>query len=401
VTRWLSVIGIGDDGLTGLSVAARTLLDQAEVLVGGERHLAMVPADARERLVWTKPFHRMIDEITRRRGMRVCVLGTGDPMWHGIGATLVKHIPATEMTVLPTLSAYSLAAGRLGWSLAQLDTISLHGHSLELLNAYLQPGRRILALSENGGTPAKVAELLCRRGYERSRLIALEHLGGSRERIREGIAAEWTFSDIADLNTLAIECRADPAVPLLSRIAGLPDAAFEHDGQLTKREVRAATLAALAPIPGQLLWDVAAGCGSIAIEWMRAHADCRAVAIERVPARLKMIAANAVTLGVPDLTVISGDAPAALAGLDAPDAVFIGGGATTPGLFETCWSRLKRGGRLVANAVTIEGERQLFAWRDAIGGELVRFGIEHAANIGPYGAWHPSRPVTQFQARKP
>ncbi|MDE2228750.1 MAG: precorrin-6y C5,15-methyltransferase (decarboxylating) subunit CbiE [Alphaproteobacteria bacterium] len=401
MTRWLSVIGIGDDGLTGLTAAARTLVDQAEVLVGGERHLAMVPNDVRERLIWTKPLHRMVDEITRRRGTRVCVLGTGDPMWHGIGATLAKHIPAMEMTVLPALSAYSLAAARLGWPLAPLDIVSLHGHPLERLNAYLQPRRRILALSENGRTPAKVAELLRRRSYERSRLIVLEHLGGPSERIREGIAAEWTLNDIADLNTLAIECRAEPTVPLLPCTAGLPDAAFEHDGQLTKREIRAVTLAALAPIPGQLLWDVAAGCGSIAIEWMRAHADCRAAAIERVPARLQMIAANAAVLGVPDLTVISGEAPAALARLDAPDAVFIGGGATTPGLFETCWSRLKRGGRLVANAVTIEGERQLFAWRDAIGGELVRFGIEHATNIGSYGAWQPSRPVTQFQARKP
>lgn len=399
--RWLSVIGIGDDGVAGLTAPARTFIDQAEVLVGGKRHFAMLPDDGRERLVWAKPFGRVVDEIVQRRGRRVCVLATGDPMWHGIGATLIKRVPATEMTVVPALSAYCLAAARLGWPLAQLDTVSLHGRPLELLNSYLQPGRRILVLSENRDSPAQVASVLRRRGYGASRLVVLEHLGGPGDRTRDGLAADWALNDVADLNTLAIECRADPAVTLLPRAAGLPDAAFEHDGQLTKREVRAATLAALAPVPGQLLWDVGAGCGSVAIEWMRAHPDCRAAAIEREPARLQMIAVNAAALGVPDLAVIAGEAPAALVGLDPPDAVFIGGGATTPNLFEACWSRLKEGGRLVANTVTIEGERRLFAWRDAVGGELVRFGIERAAHIGSYGAWHPFRPVIQYQVRKP
>jgi precorrin-6Y C5,15-methyltransferase (decarboxylating) len=401
MTPWLSVVGIGADGLSGLSPAARVLVDRAEILVGGERHLAMVPGDRRERLTWTTPLRLLVDEILRRRGRSVCVLATGDPLWHGIGVTLAKHVPAAEMTILPVPSAYSLAAARLGWPLAELDAITLHGRPLDLLSGFLQPGRRILALSEGGATPAKVADLLRRRGYGQSRMWVLEELGGAAERFSHSTAAEWSVGDITDLNTLAIECVIAAGTPLLPRVPGLPDAAFRHDGQLTKREVRAVTLAALAPVPGQLLWDVGAGCGSIAIEWLRAHRDCRAVAIERHPARLAMIAENAAVLGAPKLGIVEGSAPAVLAGLQPPDAIFVGGGATTPGIFDACWPMLKPRGRLVANAVTIETERQLFAWRDAVGGELVRLSIERAAPIAGFTAWHPFRPVVQLQVQKP
>ncbi|HYM03048.1 MAG TPA: precorrin-6y C5,15-methyltransferase (decarboxylating) subunit CbiE [Stellaceae bacterium] len=398
---WLFVVGLGEDGLEGLISAARTLVDRADVLVGGARHLGMVPPDARERLTWTTPLTLLVDQILARRDRRVCVLATGDPMWHGIGVTLAKRVPGDEMVIVPAPSAYSLAAARLGWPLAEVDSITIHGRPLELLNGYLLPGRRILALSEGGASPARVAALLCARGFGASRIAVLEHMGGRGERVRHGIARDWSIDDAADLNTLGIECVAEPGTPLLPRVPGLPDDAFRHDGQLTKREVRAVTLAKLAPVPGQLLWDVGAGCGSIAIEWMRSHAGCRAIAIERAAARLDMIAVNAATLGTPKLRIVDGTAPSVLQGLDPPDAVFIGGGASHDGLFESCWSALKPGGRLVANAVTLESERRMLDWHRTTGGDLTRIAIEHATAIGPYMAWHPMRPVLQFAAVKP
>ena len=220
-------------------------------------------------------------------------------------------------------------------------------------------------------------------------------MGGPQERRRD-----WNEPDIADLNTLAVECVADPGAPLLPRSPGLPDEAFHHDGQLTKREVRAATLAALAPVPGQLLWDVGAGCGSIAVEWMRHHPACRAVAIEPRRDRLALIAANAESLGCPQLTIVEGKAPAALADLPPPDAVFIGGGITAPGLFETCWQALPPGGRLVANAVTIEGEQTLISAYTKLGGSLTRIAISRAEPIGPFSGWRPLMPVTQLALLK-
>lgn len=302
--------------------------------------------------------------------------------------------------MVPAPSAFSLAAARLGWSLAEVETLTLHGRPLELLHPSVLPGAKLLVLSEGGGTPGRVARLLCERGYGESRLVVLEHMGGAREEVHEGTAADWAEREIADLNTIAVDCVAGPEAALLPRTPGLPDAAFRHDGQLTKREVRAATLAALAPVPGQRLWDVGAGCGSIAVEWMRAAPRAEAVAIERNRERVAMIAANASALGTPKLEIVAGAAPAALEGLGAPDAVFIGGGLTTEGLLEACWSALQPGGRLVANAVTLEGEQALVAWRSRIGGDLVRIAVSRAEPVGPFTGWRPLMPVTQFQAQK-
>jgi len=397
---WLAIVGLGEDGLEGLSPAARALVDKAELLVGGERHLAMVPPDGRERLAWTSPLMTLVEEILRRRGQRICVLATGDPMAYGIGVTLAKRVPREEMTVLTAPSAFSLAAARLGWSLSDCDVLTLHGRPLALLQAYLLPGAKLLILSEDGKTPGQVAELLCERGYGDSGLTVLEHMGGPREELVEGTAATWGGRETADLNTIAVACVAGPGARLLPRAAGLPDEAFVHDGQMTKREVRAATLAALAPVPGQRLWDVGAGCGSIAVEWMRAAPRAEAVAIERKKERVAMIAANASALGTPKLEIVAGAAPAALEGLGAPDAVFIGGGLTTEGLLEACWSALQPGGRLVANAVTLEGEQALVAWRSRAGGGLVRIAVSRAEPVGPFTGWRPLMPVTQFQAQK-
>ena len=398
---WLSIVGIGEDGLAGLTAPARALVDDAQVLIGGARHLAMLPDDSRERLAWPSPFSALLDEIESRRGTRVCVLASGDPLWYGIGVSLLRRIPRSEIAILPGRSAFSLAAARIGWPLAEVDCLTLHGRPLSLLHPCLQPNAKLLILSEDATTPAAVAALLCERGYGASHLSLLEHLDGERERRLDGTAAAWTANDVADLNTLAVDCVAGPEALLLPRTPGLPDEAFHHDGQMTKRELRAATLAALAPVPGGLLWDVGAGCGSVAVEWMRAAPRARAVAIERKAERRTMIAENAESLGTPTLQIVAGEAPAALEGLAAPDAIFVGGGVSKAGLVETCWAALKPGGRLVANAVTLESEAVLLAWQKAQGGALTRFAISRAEPVGPFQGWRPMMPVTQYAATKP
>lgn len=395
MTPWLSVLGMGDDGLDGLSPAARALLDAAEVVIGGARHLALVEtkADKRE---WPSPFAGARDLLDSLRGRNVAVLASGDPMWFGIGATLTRWLSPGEMRVLPHPGAFSLAAARLGWPLQDCLCLTVHGRPLEALHLHLAPGRRLLVLAEDGQSPAAVARLLEKAGYGPSRLVVLEHLGGAAERMRDSVAEAWV-GEAADLNTMAIECRAEPNARLWSAVPGLPDEAFDHDGQLTKREIRAVTLAALAPLPGQMLWDVGAGCGSVAIEWMRAGG--RAVAIEPRADRVARIAANAAALGVPGLEVVKGSAPGALPYSD-PDCIFVGGGVSAPGVLEACWSALRPGGCLVANAVTAEGEAALIALHSRFGGQMVRLSVSRLAPVGGFHTWHPAMPVTQFIGRK-
>lgn len=400
MTPWLTVVGIGDDGPDGLGAATRALIDNAEVLVGGDRHLTMLAGHPAERLGWQFPLDPLIDDLKARRGRRVVVLATGDPMSYGIGTTLCRHLDIAEMRLIPAPSAFALACGRLGWPRHTVETLTLHGRPLEILNGWLQPGQRLLLLSQDGTTPAKVARLLTDKGFGGSRMTVLAHMDGPTEARHGALARDWPHDGTADLNTIAVELVADADAIVHPRVPGLPDAAFVNDGQLTKREVRAATLAGLMPIAGQLLWDVGAGCGSVAVEWLRAAANARAIAIERKPDRLAMIAENAAALGVPELSVIEGTAPDVLAGLDQPDAVFIGGGLTADGLFDSCWSALRPGGRLVANAVTVEGERMLLGWRDAVGGDLIRIAVSRAEPVGPFTGWRPLMPVTQWAATK-
>ena len=399
MSGWLNVVGIGEDGLEGLSPPARALVDAAEVLVGGERHLAMIPADhPAERLRWGKPFDDSFAAIEAHAGMRVTVLTTGDPMYYGAGAVLSRRMKDAIAAVVPAPGAFSLAASRMRWPLQHVACLTVHGRAAEALYLHLYPGAQLLILSNDGNTPAQVAGMLAARGYGDSRMTALEHLGGPREARHEALAKDWGDGPVADLNTVAVECVAAPGAQSLSRVAGLPDDAFEHDGKMTKREVRAATLAALAPLPGQSLWDVGAGCGSVAIEWMRAGG--RATGIESNPDRLAMAARNAALLGVPALQLISGEAPAALAGLDKPDAVFVGGGIGTEGLFEACWDALKPGGRFVANTVTIEGEANLARLNREYGGEMVRLAVSRLSPVGKLHGWKPLMTVTQWQAAK-
>jgi precorrin-6Y C5,15-methyltransferase (decarboxylating) len=396
---WLSVIGIGEDGMDGLNAVSRRALDQAQVLVGGERHLAMIPSDARERLAWPSPFSAMADTLLALKPKPVAVLATGDPMWFGVGETLATRIPAVEMAIHPSPSAFSLAAARLGWSLASCKTLSVHGRALAAIQPSIQPGARLIMLTHDGETPAQVAAMLCERGYGPSAMIALEHMGGSNERRIEGTAAAWGSKNVTAFHTLAVECIAEPGAAHLPGTPGLSDDAYQHDGQLTKHEIRAITLAALGPTPGALLWDVGAGSGSIGIEWMRAAPRARAFAIERDPSRISRIAANAETLGTRGLQIVEGAAPDALAGLPEPDAVFIGGGLSAEAL-TPCFDALKPGGRLVANAVTIEGEAALFAAHATYGGALSRIAISRAGPVGPFHGWRPLMPVTQWKLRK-
>ncbi len=400
--KWLSIVGIGEDGLEGLSLVGRSLLDQADVLVGGERHLAMLPTeDTREKLLWTSPIEDAVNQVIRRRGQAICVLASGDPMCYGIGVTLTQRISVAEMTIVPAPSAFSLTCARLGWSFTDVETLSLCGRDPALLNAVLYPGARLLVLSADKSTPATVAQLLTQKGFGDSQITVLERMGGIHERITEGVASTWTTTDIAELNTIAITCMPATSLPLHSpHTPGLPDTAYHHDGQLTKREVRALTLSALAPLPGQLLWDVGAGSGSIGIEWMRCDRRCRAIAVEQHPPRLQYIADNAIALGTPNLKIIVGEAPIALKGLPAPDAIFIGGGLTTPDLFETCWQVLRAGGHLVANAVTVESEQMIFQWQRELGGKLTRIAIQRAEPVGKFLGWKSLAPVTQWAVVK-
>ena len=400
MTPWLTVVGIGEDGFKGLGKLARRALLGATRIVGGQRQLDLLPACIRgERQLWPSPFS--LEPLLAQRGEPVCVLASGDPMFFGVGASLARQIPGDEMLVLPASSSCALAAARMGWPLQDTVTVSLVARPVAAINAQLFSGVRLLVLSNDRHSPAAVAALLRERGFGPSRLTVLEHLGGEAERRIEGIASDWTDPALADLNLIAIECLAEPATPRLSRLAGLPDSAFQHDGQLTKRDVRAVTLARLAPTPGELLWDVGAGSGSIGIEWMRAHPSCRALAIETDAGRQALIERNRDTLGVPGLHLIRGSAPAALAGLERPDAIFIGGGVTRDGVLQTCWEQLKPGGRLVANAVTLQSEMTLMAWRERHGGELTRIHIAQAQPLGEFDTWRQALPITLLDLVKP
>jgi precorrin-6Y C5,15-methyltransferase (decarboxylating) len=401
VKPWLAVVGIGEDGLTGLAPAGRALVDTAEVLVGGTRHLDMVPGGGVERLIWQRPLDLTFEAIAARRGRRVTVLASGDPLWYGIGVPLIRRFCRAEMTIVPQPSAFSLAAARLGWPLTDCVTITLHGRPLDTVRLHLAPGRRILALSEDGDTPRALAQLLTGLGWGPSRLTVLAHLGGAREEIVEEEAQRWRGRRVPALNTIAITCRGTPEARAYPLFAGLPDDAFEHDGQLTKREIRAATLAALAPLPGEILWDVGAGCGSIAIEWLRAGDGRSAIAIERNAARVAVIARNAASLGVPGLQIVAGAAPDVLGDLPPPDAIFVGGGIGEPALLPALWRRLRPGGRLIANVVTAEGEARLVDWRSSHGGALTRIAVSRAEPAGRHHLWRPLAPVTQLAVAKP
>jgi precorrin-6B C5,15-methyltransferase / cobalt-precorrin-6B C5,C15-methyltransferase len=400
--RWLSIVGIGEDGVDGLSPVARGLIGTADIVFGGRRHLSLAASLIRGvTRPWPSPFDGVPEEVLAHRGRPVCVLASGDPFQYGVGATLARRIDAREMIVIPAPSAFSLAAARLGWSLPQAVLLSVHGRSVDLVRPHLQPAARILTLTSDGQGPAALAKLLTESGFGGSRMTVLEALGGSYERVRATRAADCDLGAVDALNIVAIEVDAAPDARVLARAPGLADALFEHDGQITKREIRALTISALAPRRGELLWDIGAGSGSIAIEWMLADLSLRAVAIERRADRAARIRGNAAAFGVPGLEIVEGVAPDAFEGLSAPDAIFIGGGASSAGLLDTATRALRPTGRLVVNAVTLNTESLLLMRHAALGGKLTRIAISRADPLGEKTGWHAAMPVTQWAWTKP
>lgn len=400
--RWLALIGIGEDGLAGLSDAAKVLLANAELVVGGQRHLMLARDALRgKQLAWPSPISGAYSEIVAHRGRPVAVLASGDPFFFGIGKQLMEIVAADEILCLPQPSAFSLAAARLGWALQDTALVTLHGRPLESIVRYLQPGSRILALSWDSETPARLARLLAARGLGSATLTILEALGGPRERVRTSAASEFALADVNPLNTVAVSLPREALVQTLSLSAGLEDALFENDGQLTKREIRAVTLSSLAPRAGELLWDVGLGAGSIAIEWLLRHPSLHAIGFETRADRAERAARNAAALGTPDLRIVTGRAPEAFEGQPAPDAVFLGGGMSEAGVFEAAWRALKPGGRIVANAVSLRTEQRVLGLYHQLGGDLVRLDVARVTPIGNEAGWTPARPVMQWRVTKP
>ncbi len=397
MTKWLTIIGMGEDGWEGLSNRARLAIKSTDVIVGSTRLLKLLPNLKAEIHEWPQPFSVVVERIKPLAGRNTVILATGDPMNYGVARKLMQFIPFTEMTIIPHISAFSLAASRMGWSLPDCDTLTLHGRPAANLEAFIHPDTKLIVLTADTSTILEIVQRLETRGFGQSEITVLENLGGDNERVSKYNPS----TEYSPLNTVAIHCIASFIAKIYSRLAGLPDEAFIHDGQLTKREVRAATLAALAPAPDQLLWDVGAGCGSIAIEWMRSTRGCEALAFEHNAERLNMIAQNMEALGTPRLKIVSGKAPETFANLPAPHAVFIGGGVGNAGVFETAWEALRPAGKLVANVVTIEGEMHLYDLQEKHGGELVKIEISNLTKVGPYRALKPRMAVTQWRAQKP
>jgi len=394
VTAWLDIIGFGEgDPLP--------TLPHDRTIIGPARAIERLDHKVRRLEPWRSlKLDAMIAQTLEHRGTPTVLLASGDPLWFGFGATLSRHLKAEEFRVTPAASSFQYAAARLRWPLQHVATLSLHARPAELIHPHITPGNRILALTTDATTAPHVARLLVERGYDRSVLTVLENLGGPDERIQHAEAQSFALS-LGDFYVLAIDCAASPGALLLPPVPGLPDDVFVTDGQLTKREIRATTLSKLAPYPGALLWDVGAGCGSVAIEWMRAARDAHAIAFEREGERLQMIAVNADRLGVPTLRIENGDAPDSLVGMPTPDAIFLGGGISKETLFHVCWTALRPGGRLVANAVTLDGEQALLTRHARLGGELARLDISVLDSLGEHRTFRPRLPVTQWSVSKP
>ncbi|MEM8749624.1 MAG: precorrin-6y C5,15-methyltransferase (decarboxylating) subunit CbiE [Pseudomonadota bacterium] len=396
---WLDIIGIGEDGFDGLQPAAKDALEKAEIIIGGDRHHNLTARVTAKRLKWPSPFDAMIDEIKSHKGRAIVVLVTGDPLWYSVGARILRAIPADEICFHPQLSAFQWASVRMGWSLADCDTLTIHGRANSQILPHIAPRARLLVLTKDASSPGEVAQMLQERGFGQSRMTVLAALGGDREQRFDGVAENWTHT-APDFHTLAIECVASETASWFPRTGGLPDEAFVSDGQMTKQDVRAVTIAKLMPFADAVLWDVGAGCGSVSIEWMRAARGAISFAVEPKQNRRDMIAENARRLGAEKIKIINGKAPDALSDLPTPDAIFIGGGLTNPDVFETCWQRLQVGGRLVANVVTLESETRLLDLHATYGGHLVRLSVQAAEPVGPYRGWRSAMPVTQWSITK-
>jgi len=404
--QWLHVIGLGENGLAGVDPAVKKLIDNASFVLGPKRLLDRLPAQTdknttQQRVVWQSPFTAMIEQIKQRQGLPTVVLASGDPNWFGIGSSLAGRFETGEYVLHPALSSFQLAGAKMCWPLQDVEKISLHGRSVANLVVKLSPGAKILALTSNKNTLKEVGQLLVEHGYENSELSVLESLGSSDEKSKRFVALQTDDAQVSDFYVLAINCILSPQKTYFPLTPGLPISAFEHDGQITKSQVRAATIAALAPTKGALLWDIGAGSGSVAIEWMRAAKNAKAIAFEKNPARCKNIELNKEKLGVPGLKIIPGSALDNLTTQPSPNAIFLGGDVANNQLFEVCWQALLPGGRLVANAVTIESQGALFERQKTYGGEIISIQISSLEYIGSRALMRPSLPVTQWVVIKP
>ncbi len=400
-TKWLAIVGIGEDGAEGLTPAARALIANAKLVIGGSRHLALADGlPGGETMPWPSPIADAVPTILAYRGEPVAVLASGDPYCFGIGALIAAHVPPDETICIPAPSSLSLACARLGWALDDTSVVSLCGRPIHTLAPALQLNRRVLVLSADASTPAEIARYLTARGFGQSVLHVLEALGGPRERIRAAAADRFGLNDVEALNLVGIDIVADPDARIIPLASGLADEMFEHDGQITKREIRAVTLSSLSPRAGELLWDIGCGSGSVAIEWLLRHPANRAIGIERDEARTARAARNAIELGVPRLEMVTGDAQPTLDGLPQPDAIFIGGGGNAV-VIAKAFAALKTGGRLVANAITLDTERVILAAQARLGGALTRLSVERLDRIGGKDAFRPAMTVTQWVVTKP
>ncbi len=391
---WLTIIGIGEDGLSGLSPASRKAIEQADSIFGGPRHLELAGTSGRAR-PWPVPFS--VEPVLAERGRNVVVLASGDPFWHGAGGKLAGHLRQEEWVAHPAPSTFSLAAARLGWQLEDTICLGLHAAPFERLRPVLSKGVKAICLLRDGQAVAMLAHWLEAHGFGPSRLAVLEALGGPRERVRFTTAAEYDLDEVAQPVAIAIHADGPGGLP---RVSGLPDDLFAHDGQITKRPVRALTLSALAPRPGELLWDIGAGSGSVSVEWMLAAPGARSVAVEADAARADRAAANVDAFGLGHrFTLVTAQAPAGLAGLPEPDAVFIGGGASEA-LLRALWSLLPEGTRMVANAVTLESETLFSKWSANKGGTLLRIELAEAGPLGSRRGWRAAMPVVQWSVTR-
>ncbi len=406
MTGQITVIGIGEDGIDGLSQSARTALNASAIVYGGPRHLEMLADESpRDLIVWSKDLGADLERMAALAAdQSVTVLASGDPMLHGIGVRIVERFGIDNVHIIPSSSAFSLAAARMGWPLGDpmVKCISVHALPFESVLRMVQPNVRLLILSRDKETPGRLAKQLVEVGYGGSRMCVLERMGGAHERKTVSHATHGFDEPFDNLNTIAVTCIPDAGLRPLSVAPGLPDDAFEHDNTITKQEVRAITLAALAPQPGEVLWDVGAGNGTIAIEWLRAEPAAFAIAFEEKSERIERIHTNAKRLGTPTLQVIKGHFPPNVDGFEpSPDTIFVGGGiADNDDLLKYCMTALSVGGRLVANAVTLQAQAALTAAHAKWGGELVTIAIARAAGVGPHQAMKPSIEVLQWRGRK-
>lgn len=393
---WLTIVGLGEDGPEGLSPASRKALEEAEVILGAERHLSLLPDLSAELITWPVPFADGIPLLLEHRGRKTVALASGDPFWHGAGTSLTKHLNRGEWLTLPAPSTMSLAAAALGWPLDSTTTLGLHAAPFARLRPHLAEGTRTIVTLRSGATVPTLAAWLTEVGFGTSTLHVLEALSGPRQRIRETRANAFDLENIQHPVCVAIDAVGGPA---LTSVGGKDDAFFDNDGQITKRPVRALTLSALAPLPGEHLWDIGGGSGSIAIEWLLAHPTTQATSVEIDPTRAERIAKNAASLGADRLSVVTGAAPSVLEGLPAPDAVFIGGGISEE-MLRSVWAALPDGARLVANAVTLEAEVLLANWQADKGGDLLRIELAQSKPLGRKRGWKSSYPIVQWSVHK-